>query len=102
MLQNFLELLGSYPKALVFRPAEQPISVKQESIAGLKSDQCFSECRSFDQAQRRRYRSDGFCCAVVTNNQKRRVAWAHDPVLPRCRMKPNTQPGPNRERAQER
>ena len=53
--------------AFIFRPAEQAISVEKKSIAGLKSDRCFGECRSFDHAQRRRHRSDGFCCAAVAN-----------------------------------
>ena len=36
MIQNFFELPGSYPMALIFRPAEQAIRVEEESIAGLE------------------------------------------------------------------
>ena len=49
MIQKFFDLLGSYPMALLFCPAEQAIRVEKKGIAGLKFDRCFSEFRSFDQ-----------------------------------------------------
>src|SRR5262249_42020314 len=89
-IQNFFELPGSHPMALILCPAEQPISVEEESISGLKIDCCFSECRSFNQAQWRRHRSDGFCCAVAMNNQKRWVPCADNLSVAGCGIKGNT------------
>src|SRR5260370_18078282 len=93
MIQSFFEMPGSYPMAFVFRPAEQAICVEEESSAGLKINRCFSECRSFDQAQWRRHRSEGFCCAVVMNNQDRRVPCADDLSPSVAGLKRNTQRG---------
>src|SRR5262249_60819069 len=90
MIQNLFELPRSHPMTLIFRPAEQAIRVEEESIAVLKIDRCFSECRSSNQAQWRRHRSDGFCCAIVMNNQKRWVACPDDLSLPGCGIQGNT------------